>query len=113
MQVRIGATRHGAILRKRRAIAGAVAVARGSRSSRSGEFGRRVVEGEELEDVAQVALAAGGAAAGVDALLGEELGDVGGIEVCKAEQGAALRQVLLAPPTGEQAVVADLVEARR
>ena len=81
-----------------------------------GVFGRRVVEGEELEDVAQTILAAHGAEPGVDALLGEErvhVRDVGGLGVVEAEQDAAAHQIVLAPAAGEQAVVANLMEAGR
>jgi hypothetical protein len=69
-----------------------------------------------LEDVAQTILAAHGAEPGVDALLGEErvhVRDVGGLGVVEAEQDAAAHQIVLAPAAGEQAVVANLMEAGR
>jgi hypothetical protein len=81
-----------------------------------GVFGGRVVEREDLEDLAQVALAAIRAEARVDGLFAEEaleVGDVGRLWLVEAEQGAAGGEVGLAPTAAKQTVVADLVEAGR
>jgi len=85
-------------------------------SGRNGEFSRRVMEREDLVDVVHVAFAAARAEAVVDAVLGEEgveIGNVGLFGVGEAEQLPSANQVGAAPATAEQAVVADVVEARR
>ena len=58
-------------------------------SGRNGEFGRRVMEGEDLVDVVHVAFAADRAEAVINALLGEvgvEIGNVGRFGIGQAEQ---------------------------
>jgi hypothetical protein len=89
---------------------------RGARGRRRIERRRGLLEGEDLQDVVQVALAADGAQARVAGLLGEEgvhVGDVRRLGVGEAEAFAAAGEVLPAAAAAEQAVVADAMEARR
>jgi hypothetical protein len=89
---------------------------RGARGRRRIERRRGRLEGEDLQDVVQMALAADGAQARVAGLLGEEgvhVGDVRRLGVGEAEAFAAAGEVLPAAAAAEQAVVADAMEARR
>ena len=73
-------------------------------SGGNGEFGGRIMEGQELVDVVQVALAADRTEARVATLLAEEgvdVGDVGQLGVGEAEQLPAACEVGPAPAAGE------------
>lgn len=93
-----------------------VGVAAECGSGRNGEFGCRIMEGGDVMDVWQVALAADRAEAGVDALLrevGVDVGDLGQLRIGEAEQLPTACEIGAAPAAAERALVANVMEARR